>query len=45
MGDITPQAITRTIGTLEEVLLEQQVIARKGAGVAAAEEVLAPFSV
>ena len=45
MGDITPQAITRTIGTLEEVLLEQQVIARKGAGVAAAEEVLAPLSV
>jgi aspartate aminotransferase-like enzyme len=45
MGDIRPQAITRTIGTLEEVLLEQKFIARKGAGVEAAEEVLAPFSV
>ena len=45
MGDITPQAITRTIGTLEEVLLEQKFIARKGAGVEAAEEVLAPLSV
>ena len=45
MGDITPQAITRTIGTLEEVLLEQQFMPRKGAGVAAAAEVLAPFAV
>ncbi len=45
MGDITPQAITRTIGTLEEVLLEQKFMARKGAGVAAAAEVLAPLSV
>lgn len=44
MGDITPQAITRTISTLEDVLLEQKFIARKGAGVEAAAEVLAPFS-